>query len=324
MTKPSRITAASGNMHPLSSLTLGPLLFNWEPRAWSDFYARIADEAPVDRVCIGEVICAKRLPLYADQLASAIERLRRAGKRVVLSSLALVTLPRERRQTEELAAATGCELEINDLTALRYQISGPFAVGPFVNVYNEGTLDFLARCGAGHVCLPPELPLTSVTSLAAAARTLGMEAEVWAFGRLPLALSGRCYHARLHGLAKDNCRFVCGDDPDGRPVDTIDGKRFLAVNGVQTVSFAYANLLSEIPTLRDAGIGSFRISPQTCDMVAVAQLFRKVLDGSVDPNDATAELCRLLPEAQFANGFLAGPYGAAYTGGLPHPAPDHR
>ena len=34
----------------LTKLTLGPVLFNWAPEKWRDFYLRIADEAPVDSV----------------------------------------------------------------------------------------------------------------------------------------------------------------------------------------------------------------------------------------------------------------------------------
>jgi collagenase-like PrtC family protease len=45
-------------------LTLGPLLFNWPAERWRDFYARIADEAPVDRVVLGEVVCSKRQPFH--------------------------------------------------------------------------------------------------------------------------------------------------------------------------------------------------------------------------------------------------------------------
>ena len=42
------------------ALTLGPLQFNWSAEAFYDFYARIADEAPVDKVVIGELVCSKR------------------------------------------------------------------------------------------------------------------------------------------------------------------------------------------------------------------------------------------------------------------------
>jgi collagenase-like PrtC family protease len=85
----------------------------------------------------------------------------------VLSSLALVTLDRERRMCADLAAMEGVEIEIDDFTMLAHLGRGTrFAVGPLVNVYNEGTIGFLAERGARHVCLPPELPLASVAILA--------------------------------------------------------------------------------------------------------------------------------------------------------------
>lgn len=296
-------------------LTLGPLLFSWPADRWSNFYARIADETPVDRVCLGEVVCSKRLPFYADRLPAAIERLQRGGKTVVLSSLALVTLPRERQLSAELARDAELEVEVNDLTLLAYLEPGRrFAVGPLVNVYNEGTLAFLAGRSARQVCLPPELTLDSVAALAAAAAPLGVAVEVWGFGRVPLALSGRCYHARIHSLAKDSCQFVCGEDTDGLAVDTLDGQRFLAVNGVQTLSSTYASVLPNIEELRVGGVGSLRLSPHSCDMVAVAGLFRRALDGMLSATEAVAELTALLPSAVFSNGFLRGPCGAAFLG----------
>ena len=41
-----------------TELTLGPNLFNWAPEQWRDFYFRIADEAPVETVYLGETICS--------------------------------------------------------------------------------------------------------------------------------------------------------------------------------------------------------------------------------------------------------------------------
>lgn len=299
-------------MTPRPTLTLGPLLFNWTADAWSDFYARMADEAPVDRVCLGEVVCSKRLPFYIDRIPQAIERLERAGKKVVLSSPALVTLKREREMCADLVAS-GVEVEINDLTMLAHLAPGrAFSVGPLVNVYNEGTLGFLAEKGAGHVCLPPELPSASISLLAQAAAARRMEAEVWAFGRIPLAISGRCYHARVHGLAKDNCQFVCGGDRDGLKVETLDGENFLAINGVQTLSFTHCNLLGDIAHLREAGVTSFRLSPHNCDMIAVADIFRRVLDRKLEGKAALLELGAILPDANFSNGFLEGKCGAEF------------
>ncbi|MDT9600873.1 ubiquinone anaerobic biosynthesis protein UbiV [Sphingosinicella rhizophila] len=305
-------------MHKGATITLGPLLFNWAADQWSDFYARIADEAPVDRVCLGETICSKRLPFYIDRIPEAIERLQRAGKAVILSSLALVTLLRERRMCADLVAAGDIEIEINDLTILVHLGGGRrFTVGPLVNVYNEGTLAWLAVRGASLICLPPELPFASIQTLAQAAAQAGVESEIWAFGRVPLAISGRCYHARVHGLAKDNCQFVCGEDLDGLKVETLDDEDFLAINGVQTLSFTYCSLLADLCRLQAAGVTSFRLSPHCCDMVAVAKLFRQALDGALDGAAATQALAALLPAAHFSNGFLDGSHGAASGHGQP-------
>ncbi|PRD41846.1 U32 family peptidase [Phyllobacterium phragmitis] len=300
-------------MTTVPTITLGPLLFNWTADQWSDFYARIADEAPIDRVCLGEVVCSKRLPFYINRLPDAIERLQRAGKQVILSSLALVTLKRERRMCMDLAASGDLEIEVNDLTMLSHlKRDQRFTVGPLINVYNEGTLAYLAQRGATRVCLPPELPLASVEMLSHEAIFYGIEPEIWAFGRVPLAISGRCYHARVHGLAKDNCRFVCGEDSDGLGVDTLDGEAFLAVNGVQTLSSTCCSLLENIDQLISAGVTSFRMSPHSGDMVAVARLFRRVLDREIEGREAGDALGTLLPGMVFSNGFLRGSHGAAF------------
>ena len=133
---------------------------------------------------------------------------------------------------------------------------------------------------------------------------------MWAFGRVPLAISARCYHARAHGLAKDSCQFVCEKDADGLGVDTLDGAQFLAVNGVQTLSFSYANLIHEVGDLVADGVASLRLSPHSCDMVAVAETFRGVIDGRLDGEEGLARLEGLGVGAPFSNGFLHGVAGA--------------
>ena len=304
-------------------LTLGPVLYNWDPKAWRDFYFRIADEAPVDTVCVGEVVCSKRLPFFQDLVPEVVERLTAAGKAVVLSSLALVTLERERRQTASLMRDGDLLVEANDVTGLVHLAGRPHAVGPYVNVYNEATLAWLACNGARLICLPPELPAASIAALASACPDVDL--EVWSFGRVPLAISARCYHARLHKLTKDNCQFVCGKDPDGLAADTLDGQAFLSVNGVQTLSSTYANLIGSLAELASIGVASCRLSPQTCDMVAVANAFRGVADGALDPAEGQHALAQICGGISFSNGFLSGDAGVRYqadaidriTGGPP-------
>jgi O2-independent ubiquinone biosynthesis protein UbiV len=292
-------------------LTVGPNQFFWDTAAWRDFYARLADEAPVDRVVLGELVCSKRLPFYQTEIPAAVERLQAAGKAVALTSLALVTLKRERRLTADLVE-TGVEVEVNDLTALAHlPDAAGFSVGPLVNVYNESTLAWLAARGARRVCLPPELPLDSVRVLAQAG---AVPVEVWGWGRVPLAISGRCYHARLHDRAKDNCQFVCGEDADGLAVDTLDGQAFLSVNGVQTLSAHCASAAHHLDALRAAGVAGLRLSPHSGDFVALCELFRDLLDGRIDAAELDARALPLAPGGRFADGFLAGAPGVAWSG----------
>lgn len=291
-------------------LTLGPLRFNWPAERQRDFYFRIADEAPVDIVYVGEVVCIKRAPFAAPILPEVIERLERGGKQVVLSTLALVSTAREQESVRELVSVHGLMVEANDLSAVALLVPRPHVVGPLVSVYNEGTLGWFARNGAQRIVLPAELSGADIARLAAAVPEI--ELEVHAFGRVPLAVSARCYHARSHGLHKDGCRYVCAEDPDGMEVATVDGEPFLAVNGTETMSYRCVNLLPHVGELEAAGVGLFRLSPQATDMVRVADIFRDALDGKTGPDAAVAALGQVVDFAPFADGFYRGRPGAAW------------
>lgn len=295
---------------PLSPvrLTLGPVLFNWRPEKLRDFYFRMADEADVDSVCLGEVVCSKRTPFFAPFVPEVVERLQAAGKEVVLSSLALIMTEREANQARELTQLDGMLVEANDVSVASMMAGRPFVAGPLLNIYNEGTLAYLRDLGAVRACLPAELSGPIIGTLA---KTAGIEMEVQAFGRLPLAISARCYHARSRNLAKDGCQYVCADDPDGMDVDTLDDEAFLAVNGTQTMSYHYLDLLAELAALRRMGVNRFRLWPHTMDMVAVAGLFRGVANGLADAQDAAMRLTELCPKAEFANGYFHGREGHA-------------
>lgn len=290
-------------------LTLGAVQFNWRPEMLRDFYFRIADEADVDTVCVGEMVCSKRSPFFTPYLPEVIARLAAAGKEVVLSSLALIMTEREVNEARDLAGTEGWLVEANDVSVAAMMAPRPFAVGPMVNVYNEGTLAYLESLGAIRVCLPAELPATIIGQLA---KTAKCEIEVQAFGRLPLAISARCYHARSRNLAKDGCQYVCAEDLDGMAVDTLDDDAFLAVNGTQTMSYHYLDLLGELAELRALGVRRFRLWPQNVDMVAVAALFRATLAGTVAPAEAARRLAELCPKAEFANGYIHGREGHAF------------
>lgn len=286
-----------------AQLTIGPVLFHWPAEVKRDFYCRVADEAPVDRVVIGEVVCSKRAPFFEAHWEEVAERLERAGKEVVLATLAEVMLKRERRMVADTCAQERWPVEANDATAL-YQLRGrPHAVGPFFNTYNEETLAVLAGKGATRVALPAELPGDSVAVMAEAGKALGVAIEVQVWGRVPLALSARCYHARAHGRVKDNCQFICEEDPDGMELRTLDGRPFLTVNGIQTLSHGCLNLAAEVAEMRAAGVSAFRLSPQSRGTIEAARIFRALLDGVIDGAEATARLAEEGMGVPFMNGF---------------------
>jgi len=298
----------------MQSLTLGPIIYHWSPEARRDFYGRIADESPVDTVYLGEIICSKRTPFFESDYPDIIERLERGGKKVVLSSLSEVVLKRERDMLAALCDTVGHEIEINNTAGLLDIAGRPHRIGPLMNVYNEHTMRYMAKGGATHFGLPVELPAAVVAEMAAAGKQLGVGVEVQVFGRASLAVSARCYHARAHCRTKDNCQFVCEEDPDGMPLKTVTGQPFLTINGIQTLSQSYVNLVSQIEQLQAMGVSAYRLAPQMVDMVAVSQIFADRLDGRIDAAQAEARLEQLSIPAPFSNGFWHARQGGRQFG----------
>jgi O2-independent ubiquinone biosynthesis protein UbiV len=297
-----------------TKLTIAPILFHWSAERKLEFYARIADEAAVDVVYLGEVICSKRTPFFEKHYNEVAERLVRGGKTVVFSTLAEVMLKRERDMIAGFCDLEDYELEINDSSALWHLDDKSYRVGSLMNVYNEDTMAYLVAKGATHFSLPAELPRDSVAILAARAKELGVTTEVQVFGRVSLALSARCYHARAHGRIKDNCQFVCEEDMDGMPLNTLDKEEFLTVNGIQTLSHSYLNLMDDMDDMKEMGVTHFRLVPHTQDMVAVANIFREALDNTVSAEESGEKLTALDIPAPFSNGFWNGRPGHQWVG----------
>lgn len=287
-------------------LALGPVFFNWPNEKLLDFYARIADETDIERVYVGEVVCGKRMPFSDKVYPQIIERLQAAGKTVVVSTLALPVTVRDRKSIDALSDWDGL-VEVNDFSGVAARKGQRFVAGPFMNIYNEGAAQTLARMGMEGVCPPVELPLSSVEVIAKALPEIEM--ELFAFGRLPLAVSARCYHARAHKLHKDNCQFICDQDPDGMDVTTLDDQNFLAVNGIQTLSnTVHATTLTQ-SEIEKKHIKRLRLSPHSVDMVSVANTFRALATGRIDSAECEAQLNSLPLPGQLANGYTKGKPG---------------
>jgi collagenase-like PrtC family protease len=291
---------------PGMRLALGPISYFWERERVLDFYREAAASA-ADIVYLGEIVCSKRRQLSLDDYFEVGENLRQAGKEVVLSSLTLLEAASELGALKRLCANEAFTVEANDLSAVQLLSSAgrEFVTGPSVNIYNLRTLHLLARRGMRRWVLPVELGLDTLQELQAG-RPDGVQTEVFACGRLPLAWSARCYTARSFNLPKDDCRFKCIEFPDGRLLRTREGEDFLVLNGIQTQSARTQVALDLLPRFRELGVDVLRISPQSRHTLRIVELFdraRQAACTQAELDTLCGELLTLLP-GEACNGYL--------------------
>jgi len=288
-------------------LSVGPIQYFWERQHVLDFYQQIADSA-ADIVYLGEVICSKRRLIKLEDWFAIGNELRQSGKEVVLSSLTLLEAASEMGALKKLCRNESFMVEANDISAVQLLITAgkEFVTGPSFNIYNGRSLQLLARKGLKRWVLPVELGLETLKDLQAL-RPEGVETEIFALGRLPLAYSARCYTARSHNLPKDDCQFKCIDYPDGRMLETQEDQEFLVLNGIQTQSSLTHQVLEELPELNTLGVDVLRISPQNNGTMRIINIFNLACNNN-DLSSLSNELLKLLPHG-VCNGYLVGKAG---------------
>lgn len=288
-------------------LTLGPVLYAWSAERLRAFYAKVA-AAPVDVVYLGETVCSRRHSLRLPDWLDLAEQLTDAGKEVVLSTQTLVESESDLKALRRLTTNGRFLVEANDMAAVSLLAGrAPFVAGPHLNVYNPATLAVLADLGVRRWVAPVELSRAALAALLPQ-RPDGVETEILVYGRLPLAFSARCFTARHHNLQKDDCRFRCLDDPEGLLLRTQEGRPFLVLNGVQTLSAHVLNLLPALEALRALGVDLVRLSPQARHTIRIVEIFRSVLDGSLDTQAGLAAIEPLMP-APACDGYWRGEAG---------------
>ncbi len=286
----------------MMKLSIGPIQYFWERQRVLDFYQQAADSM-AEIVYLGEVICSKRRLITFDDWLSIGAELKQSGKEVILSSLTLLEAASEISSLKKLCRNESFRVEANDISAVQLLSAAgkSFVTGPSVNIYNGRSLQLLASKGLKRWVLPVELGLDTLRDLQVQCPD-GVETEVFALGRLPLAYSARCYTARSHNLPKDDCQFKCLDYPDGRLLETQEDQAFLVLNGIQTQSALTHQVLEHIPELQALSVDVLRISPQSSNTFSIIKIFDNYIHNN-ELDDLRNNLLELLPTGA-CNGYL--------------------
>jgi len=284
-------------------ISLGPILFEWKREDVLAFYEEAA-KMDVDTVYLGEVVCAKKLGLSVKDIAGVANMLTEAGKKVVLSSLAVVSNEKELGLVRALVGLPYA-IEANDMSVFNMvdPLKREVYCGPHITTYNAPSIEFLKGLGVRRVCFPVELPAEAV---AYNIKETGIEAEVFAWGRVPLAFSWRCYTSRANGLLKTNCRHNCADNPGGIMIRTMEGEPIFTINGTSILSAATLSLSGETEDLGAMGVKALRISPQFEGTGEVVRVFRERLNKDISADEAAARLKGLALDGGVVNGWYHG------------------
>ena len=304
---------------PRLALSVGPLLYHWSRETVLQFYADLA-ESPADTIVLGETVCARRRELRLEDWLALARELRAAGKDVVLAAQALIETEADLRLLERQAEQQEFAVEAADASALQL-LAGrvPLVLGPHINIYSREALVEHADLGASRWVAPVELSLDALALInppANPVRTPAGEAiatEAWVFGRLPLAFSARCFTARHHRVAKDDCGFRCIADPDGLLLSSSEGQPFLVLNGTQTQSATVQNLLGDGAALRAAGVSRLRLSPCAQGFGQVLADFDAVMNHGAAPGERAAAWAGLGVPGPFSNGYARRAPGMAWS-----------
>lgn len=288
-------------------ISLGPLLYYWPRCDVLAFYEAIA-HSEVDIVYLGETVCSRRHEVRLSDWLDMATHLRDAGKQVVLSTQVLIESGADVALMHKIADNGIFMVEANDMGAV-HCLEGKvlFVAGPHLNIYNVPTLHWMAPLGIRRWVVPLEMSRDDLALMLADCPS-GLETEVFAYGRIPLAFSARCFTARHFNCSKDNCQFACIKFPDGLVMRTRENEDFLVLNGIQTQSARVYHLLPELANMRDMGVNVVRISPQSQHTLHIIELFHNVISGQTSVTDAMLEMAALLP-GQACNGYWHGKPG---------------
>ncbi|MEE9542217.1 MAG: U32 family peptidase [Thermodesulfobacteriota bacterium] len=289
-------------------LSLGPVLFDWKREDLLKFYDRVKD-MEVSTVFLGEVVCSRRMGLTIEDLKNIAGTLAKNGKKVFLSTLAIVSNDHELDNIRELCKL-GYSIEANDVSAIAIagELGAETSAGPHITCYNTGDIEFLKKKGIERITFPVELPAPSIQYNI---ENSNIRSELFAHGKLPLAFSWRCYTSRAFGLTADNCEFDCRKFPDGMEINSLDNEPLFTINGKSILSNSTCTLIEQIDELKAMGASALRVSPQSKDTDKVVKIFKERIDSKIDNETAVSGL-KDITGGGLTNGWFKGAAGKDY------------
>lgn len=292
---------------PAIRLSLGPVALPWRRGEILAFYEEAATW-PVDIVCLGEAVCAKRSALAAREWLDLARRLEAAGREVVFCSPPALETPGELHLVASLADGGRFAVEVNDAGLFpRLRGRTPLVAGPHLHVFNASTLRTLIRWGAYRWVAPYEIDAPALAQLAAGLPSC-LDTEVFVLGAVPLAYSPRCFTAARHDLPRRDCAQACRGSPEGQSVQSLEGEDLFVQDGKQTLSLRPVSLIPALESVVAAGAGVLRVQPLPSGTGVALRALRDALDGRIDTREADR-----IAEAELgrgsSNGFWHGGAG---------------
>ncbi len=302
-------------------ITLGPVLFDWSKDDFYSFYDSVCD-MPVDRVYIGEVVCVKKKGMGLNDIDKIAAKLEDAGKKVVLSTLGIMSNEKELALARALVGRNYA-VEANDMGVFNMiedmsvgtigeGLGGEgkdLTAGPLIINYNKETIDVMQDMGVSRVVFPVELAKESIRHNMECKSN--MDFEVFAHGKAPLAFSWKCYTLKSYGLIRGQCENQCAMDPDGMELKSLDGEPTFTINGTSILSAYTYNLVEYVEDIKSLGMTAIRISPHYKHTGQIVDVYKRRIDGKISGGEGLEELKPTSPQG-FCNGYYAGGAGKDY------------
>lgn len=292
---------------PATRISLAPIPYPWTRERVLAFYEEAATW-PVDIVCLGETVCAKRSALGVREWLDLAHRIEAGGREVVFASPPGLETPGELHLFSVLSEGGRFAMEVNDVGLFpRLKGRAPIVAGPRLHVFNAATLHTLVRWGAYRWVAPNEIDSPTLAELA-----LGLpdclETEAIVYGTMQLAYSPRCFTAMRLGRTRRDCGHACREAPAGAPAQSLEGEDLFVQDGKQTLSGRPMSLVSELAAVTAAGATVVRVQPAARGTQDVVRLVRAVLDGRLD-GAAAEQAVEKATASRAVNGFWHGGAG---------------